>query len=131
LILVRWWPLFSQFLARAIARQYRSNALGFLWAVMVPLITLAIYGFVFGVVMVSRWPGAVTHDGQPIPFTIYMFAGLIVFWLLAQTANEACTAAVNHANLVRRTVFPLEIIPLVTLGTALFHTLIGTLILIA
>src|SRR5947209_20633740 len=78
LVVVRWWGLFIQFLARAIARQYRSNALGFLWAVMVPLITLAIYAFVFGVVMVSRWDGAVTRDGQPIPFTLYLFAGLIV-----------------------------------------------------
>jgi lipopolysaccharide transport system permease protein len=129
--LVRWKGLFAQFLARAIARQYRSNMLGFLWAVMVPLITLGIYSFVFGVVMASRWDGAVTTTGQPINYTLYLFAGLVVFWLLAQTANEACTATVNHANLVKKTVFPVEIIPLVTLGTALFHTVISTLILIA
>src|SRR5436190_322287 len=107
LVLARWWPLFAQFLARAIARQYRSNALGFLWAVMVPLITLAIYSFVFGVVMASRWEGAATRGGEPIPYTLYLFAGLIVFWLLAQTAAEACTATINHANLVKKTVFPL------------------------
>ena len=98
---------------------------------MVPLITLGIYSFVFGVVMASRWDGAVTQSGQPIPFTLYLFAGLIVFWLLAQTANEACSATVSHANLVKKTVFPLEIIPLVTLGTAVFHTVISTAILVA
>lgn len=131
LVLVRWHTLYAQFLTRAITRQYRSNMLGFLWAVMVPLITLGIYAFVFGTVMASRWEGAVTRDGQTIPFTLYLFAGLVVFWLTAQTATEACGATVQHTNLVKRTVFPLEIIPLVTLGNALFHTLISTAILIA
>lgn len=131
LLLVRWRSAFFQFQARAITRQYRVSVFGFLWAVLVPLITLGIYTFVFGTVMQSRWDGAVTSTGEPVSFSLYLFAGLLVFWPLAQVAGEACSAIVNHANLVKKAVFPLEIIPLTTVGTALFHASINTLVLLA
>lgn len=131
LVLVRWWSSFAQFLQRAIARQYRMSAFGFLWAALVPLITLGIYAFVFGTVMQSRWDGAVTAAGDPVSFSLYLFAGLIVFWLLAQSSAEACNAVVSHANLVKKAVFPLEIIPLTVVGAAVFHGAINTAVLLA
>lgn len=130
LVLLRWNAPFRQMLVRAIARQYRTNALGALWAVMVPLITLAIYTFVFGFMMHNRG-SAVTQSGAEIPFTLYLFAGLIIVWLLAQTATEACGTIVQHTNLVKKAVFPLEIIPLTVVGNAVFHGAINILILLA
>ena len=131
LVVVRWRNAFSQFLLRAIVRQYKMSAFGFLWAALVPLITLALYAFVFGTVMQSRWDGAVTSTGEPVSFSLYLFAGLLVFWPLAQSAAEACSAIVGHANLVKKAVFPLEILPLTTVGSALFHAAINTLVLFA
>jgi lipopolysaccharide transport system permease protein len=130
LALIRWRASFGQFLKRAIARQYRTHALGALWVIMVPLITLGIYTFVFGTVMRSRWDGAMTQSGQNIPFALYLFAGLIVVGLMSQSAIEACGAIVGHANLVKKAVFPLEIIPLTSVGNAVFHALINTAILL-
>ena len=131
LVLVRWWSSFAQFQQRAIARQYRMSALGFFWAALVPLVTLGIYAFVFGTVMQSRWDGAVTASGDQVSFSLYMFAGLLVFWLLAQSAADSCTAVVGHANLVKKAVFPLEIIPLTIVGAAVFHGAINTAVLLA
>jgi lipopolysaccharide transport system permease protein len=131
MVLVRWWPAYVQFQARAIARQYKVSVFGFFWAVFVPLITLGIYTFVFGTVMQSRWDGAVTPSGAQVSYSIYLFAGLLVFWPLAQSTAEACSAIVSHANLVKKAVFPLEIIPLTTVGSALFHAAINTLVLLA
>lgn len=131
LVLVRWWSSFWQFLQRAIVRQYKMSAFGFLWAALVPLITLGIYTFVFGTVMQSRWDGAATASGEPVSFSLYLFAGLLVFWLLAQSAAESCNAVVSHANLVKKAVFPLEIIPLTVVGAALFHGAINTAVLLA
>lgn len=130
LVLVRWWPSFTQFLQRAIARQYKMSAFGFLWAALVPLITLGIYAFVFGTVMQSR-SDVVTASGDTVSFSLYLFAGLIVFWLLAQSAAESCNAVVSHANLVKKAVFPLEIIPLTVVGAAVFHGTINTAVLLA
>lgn len=131
LVVVRWRSAFAQFLRRAIARQYKMSAFGFLWAALVPLITLGIYAFVFGTIMQSRWDGAVMSTGEPVTFSLYLFAGLLVFWPLAQSAAEASGAIVGHANLVKKAVFPLEIIPLTAVGGALFHTAINTLVLFA
>ncbi|MBX7198840.1 MAG: ABC transporter permease [Rhodospirillaceae bacterium] len=131
LVLVRRWSAFVQFQQRAIVRQYKMSAFGFFWAALVPLITLGIYAFVFGTVMQSRWDGAVTASGDQVSFSIYLFAGLLVFWLLAQSAAEACTAVVGHANLVKKSVFPLEILPLTVVGAALFHGAINTAVLLA
>jgi len=124
----RWRAAVRQFLVRAIARRYRASAFGLLWAVIVPLITLGIYGFVFGVVMESRWQPA---GGAAVPYSVNLFAGLIVFWLMADAMGQAPAAVVEHTNLVKRALFPLEVIPVVVVGNALFHTLINTVILLA
>jgi len=128
MVVVRWRSALRQFLTRAIARRYRASAFGFLWAAIVPLITLAIYAFVFGTVMESRWQPA---GGAEIPFAINLFAGLIVFWLMTDAVTQSPSSVIEHANLVKRALFPLEIIPVVVVGNALFHTLINTAILLA
>lgn len=127
LVVVRWRTALRQFLVRAIARRYRASAFGLLWAAIVPLITLAIYAFVFGTVMEARWQPA---GADNVPFAINLFAGLIVFWLMADAMGQAPSCVIEHTNLVKRAVFPLEIIPVVVVGNALFHTLINAAILL-
>src|SRR5262245_29032710 len=100
--LIRHRVALRQFLARAIARRYRLSAFGFLWTIIVPLVTLGIYTFVFGIVMQSRWD---TGDGTG-SFSITLFAGLIVFWLLAEVVTQAPSSIVEHTNLVKKAVFP-------------------------
>jgi lipopolysaccharide transport system permease protein len=130
IVLIRWRLAFRQFLVRAITRRYRVSALGFLWTIIVPLFTLGIYTFVFGYVMQSRWDtGAGAASG--LPYSLQLFAGLIVFWLMVDTMVQAPTAVVEHTNLVKKAVFPLEVIPAVVVGSALFHTVINTGILLA
>jgi lipopolysaccharide transport system permease protein len=126
--LVRWRVALRQFLVRAVARRYRVSVFGFLWTAFVPLFTLGIYTFVFGTVMRSRWD---TGAAAGLPFSLQLFAGLIVFWLMADAVTQAPTAIVEHANLVKKAVFPLEVIPAVVVGSALFHTAINTAILLA
>jgi lipopolysaccharide transport system permease protein len=125
-VLVRQRVALRQFLVRAISRRYRMSSLGFLWTMVIPLATLAIYSFVFGVVMPSS--GA---DGNTTTFTLRLFAGLIVFWLMAEVITQSPTSVVEQTNLVKKSVFPLEVIPAVVVGTALFHSLVSTSVLIA
>lgn len=125
-VLLRQRVALRQFLVRAIARRYRMSSLGFLWTMVVPLATLGIYTFVFGVVMPSTW-----GDGGTTEFALQLFAGLIVFWLMAEVITQSPTSIVEQTNLVKKSVFPLEIIPAVTVGNALFHGLISTGVLLA
>jgi lipopolysaccharide transport system permease protein len=124
-VLLRQRVAFRQFLVRAITRRYRMSSFGFLWALAIPLATLAIYTFVFGVVMPSSF-----GDGDTRGFTLRLFAGLIVFWLMAEVITQAPTSVVEQANLVKKSVFPLEVIPAVVVGTALFHSLVSTFVLV-
>lgn len=119
---------FRQFLVRAISRRYRLSAFGALWMIVVPLVTLGIYTFVFGVVMESRWNSE--QSGTSV-FSIYLFSGLIVFWVMAEVVGQSPTAIAEHTNLVKRAVFPLEILPAVVVGSAVFHALVNALVLMA
>ena len=117
-----------QFLMRSILRRYRLSTFGLLWTIIVPLTTLGIYTLVFGVIMEGRWG----NDGvtNTYNFILHLFSGLIVFWVLAEIMGQAPSAVVDHTNLVKKAVFPLEILPPVVVGSAVFHALINTFVLL-
>lgn len=123
-VLFRQRVAYRQFLMRAISRRYRMSSLGFLWTMVIPLASLAIYTFVFGVVIPVESVDTTT-------FTLRLFSGLIVFWVMAEIVTQSPGSIVEQTNLVKKSVFPLEIIPAVVVGTALFHCLVSTLVLVA
>jgi lipopolysaccharide transport system permease protein len=86
---------------------------------------LAVYTFVFSVVFQARWGDA---DSSRAEFALVLFAGLIVFNFFAECINRAPGMILANANYVKKVVFPLEILPWVSIGSALFHTLISLLV---
>ncbi|MGE0822993.1 MAG: ABC transporter permease [Candidatus Binatia bacterium] len=115
---------------REVIARYRGSMLGILWSVLLPLCTLAIYTFVFGVVMKVRW-GAEPHgEGEA---ALIFFAGLIVHGLFAECVNRAPGVILANVNYVKKVIFPLEILPWVNMGTTLFHSTMscGVLLLFA
>ena len=112
---------------REISSRYRESVLGTVWAVINPLLMLSIYTFVFGFIMKSRWPG---QGDNKLLFAITLFAGLIVNTLFAETVNRCTTVITENANYVKKVVFPLEMLPLVVLGSAVFHAVVSLIILI-
>lgn len=123
--LIRQRVALRQFLVRAITRRYRMSSLGFLWTMVIPLATLGIYSFVFGVVMPAPFEGGTTA------FVLRLFSGLIVFWLMAEVITQSPSSVVEQTNLVKKSVFPLEVIPAVVVGNALFHGVVSTAVLVA
>ncbi|MBZ9755789.1 ABC transporter permease [Mesorhizobium sp. ESP6-5] len=107
---------------REIFGRYRGSFLGILWSFFNPLLMLAIYTFVFGTVLKARWGGGV---GSQVQFALILFAGLIIFNLFAESINRAPTLIVSNPNYVKKIVFPLEILPCVVIGSAVFHLLIS------
>ena len=88
----------------------------------------AIYTFVFSVVFQARW-GA-TETESRLAFAIALFVGMIVHGLFAECVNRAPLLIVGNANYVKKVVFPLEILPPIALGSALFHAAVSTLVLL-
>jgi len=113
---------------REVIGRYRGSVMGLMWSFLNPLFMLLIFTFVFSVVFAARWG---TEEESKAQFAVVLFAGLIVHGLFAEILLRAPGVVVGNANYVKRVVFPLEVLPLITLGGALFHTLVSLLILIA
>lgn len=86
---------------------------------------LTVYTFVFSVIFKARWG---TTGSTRTEFALILFAGLIVFNLFAECFTKAPMLILSNTNYVKKVVFPLEILPWVALGSALFHTSISLLV---
>lgn len=113
---------------REIVGRYRGSLIGILWSFFNPLLMLAIYTFVFSVIFQSRWNN---ESSSKTEFALVLFAGLIIFNLFAECINRSPILILSNVNYVKKVVFPLEILPWVALGSALFHTLVSLLVWLA
>jgi lipopolysaccharide transport system permease protein len=107
---------------REVVGRYRGSLLGTLWSFFNPILMLVVYTFVFSVVFKARWNA---QSDSKTEFALVLFAGLIVFNLFSECVGRAPTLILSNVNYVKKVVFPLEILPWVALGSALFHAVIG------
>jgi lipopolysaccharide transport system permease protein len=110
--------------ARDVSLRYKGSVLGFLWSMLNPLALLALFSFVFGVVMRARW-GSGSQN-----FSLIIYSGLILFIFLSDVVNKAPTLILQNDNYVKKVVFPLDVLPAVTVGGALVNLLLAMLILL-
>ena len=114
--------LIWQMTKREVVGRYRGSVLGLFWSFFNPVLMLIIYTFVFSVVFKARWG---TDGESRFEFALILFCGLIVFNLFAECLTRAPVLIVSNVNYVKKVVFPLEILPLVTMGAALFHGIVS------
>jgi lipopolysaccharide transport system permease protein len=112
---------------REILDRYRGSVLGLLWSFFHPVAMLAIYTFVFSVVLRTTWPSS----GGTLEYALNLFAGLIVFSLFAEPVTRAPSLILQNANLVKKVVFPLEVIPWVAMASSAFHAIVSYAVLLA
>lgn len=120
---IRQLNLWRTLVAQDLAVRYRGTLLGRAWPVLLPLLLLALYGFVFGVVFKARWPGLA--EGDHLQFALNLYIGLLLHGLLADVLGQAPGLMQRHSNFVRKLVFPLHVLVAVPLGSALVHAGIG------
>ncbi len=102
--------LLWQFVKRNVSARYKGSVLGLFWSFVHPMMMLCVYTFVFSVVFKSRW-GIDTGGGRGA-FAIIMFCGLALFNIFSEAVNLDCGVVVGNTNLVKKVIFPLEILPL-------------------
>jgi lipopolysaccharide transport system permease protein len=112
---------------REIAGRYRGSVFGLFWSFLNPILMLSVFTFVFGEIFQARWAGSQTTGG--VDFAAALFAGLLIYNFFAECISKAPTLVLTNSNYVKKVVFPLEILPIVTLMAALFHLLVAYLIL--
>lgn len=110
-----WW----QFTVRTVELRHRGSYLGIVWALLNPLLMLGVYWVVFGLIFGGRY--GVLPDEKPSDYVLALFLGLILFQLVAEILATSPALIVTQANLVKKVVFPLEVLPLAQAGASWFH----------
>lgn len=116
---------------RDIRARYQGSMLGLLWVILNPLILLAMYSFVFTVVFRAKWnaPQVGEAESSLFDFAILLFCGLIIHAFLAEILSAAPKLILSNKNFVKKVVFPLTALPIVTTCTAIFHFAIKLVVL--
>ena len=109
--------LFAQMTKRSVEMRYRGSALGLVWSFVQPLIMLCVYTFVFSVVFKSRWGVDVSVGDSKGAFAVIMFCGMTMFNLFAEAVSNSCGCITGNPNLVKKVIFPLEILPITQTAT--------------
>jgi lipopolysaccharide transport system permease protein len=127
--LIHHRDLVWQLTKRDVVGRYRGSTVGLAWSLFHPILMLGVYTFVFSGVFNARW--GTNAAESTADFAVVLFAGMIVHSLFAECVNRAPTLVVGNANFVKKVVFPLEVLPWVTMGSALFHAGAALLVLVA
>ncbi|KOS66603.1 sugar ABC transporter permease [Lysinibacillus contaminans] len=120
--------LINQFTRREISNRYKGSYLGILWSLITPLMMLVIYTFVFSVVFQAKW--GTGEETSKVEFALLLLAGLLVFNIFSEVISKSPFLITSNPNYVKKVVFPLEIMPIVAVGSALFQAFISYLVLI-
>jgi lipopolysaccharide transport system permease protein len=120
--------LLRQLIIRDIVSRYKGSALGVLWSFVTPLLMLATYSVVFGVIFQSRFGESATGDTPH--FALTLFAGLMLHSWVAECLTRSPSIILQHSAYVKKVVFPLEILPVMVVCSGLMNVLISLMILV-
>lgn len=120
--------LIWKMIARDLEERVRGSVLGKVWLVLMPLFMLGMYTFVFSNVLDVRWP---TVGGKQPPIALLFFVGLILFEFFFECLGRAASLMSENSYLIKKVVFPIEILAWVVVGGALVRLLIGSFLLAA
>ena len=126
--LIKHRQLILHMTKRDVISRYRGSIIGLAWSFFNPIFMLSVYTIVFSMIFKARW--SVDEGENKIQFALILFTGMIVLNLFSEVLNRAPSLILSNVNYVKKVVFPLEILPVVSLCVALFHASISFLVLI-
>ena len=119
--------LIFQMTRRDVIGRYKGSAMGLLWSFVNPILLLVLYTLVFSVVFKARWGGS--EPESRTQFAILLFVGMIVHSLFSEALVRAPTLILSNVSYVKKIVFPLEILPVISMGASVFHAMVSVLVL--
>ena len=127
--LARYRGLIQSLVARELKARYRGSVLGFFWSFVNPLLLLLVYTFVFTYILPARFE---TPDGKGSldHYALFLFCGLLPWTWFASSLLEASGALISGGNLIKKVLFPAEVLPIVSVLANMVHFFLGLLILV-
>src|SRR5918993_3403058 len=121
--LFRYRGLIQSLVSRELKARYRGSALGFFWSFINPLMLLLVYSFVFSYVMPA------SKDERVAPFALFMFCGILPWTWFSSSLIESSGILISGGNLIKKVLFPAEILPIVTVLSNMVHFFFGLVVL--
>ena len=121
--LPKYRGLIQSLVARELKARYRGSVLGFFWSFFNPLLLLLVYTFVFSYAIPP--PENIPH------YSLFLFCGLLPWTWFSASLIESSNVLISGGNLIKKVMFPAEILPIVTVLANLVHFLLGLPILVA
>jgi ABC-type polysaccharide/polyol phosphate export permease len=122
--LPRYRGLIQTLVARELKARYRGSVLGFVWSFVNPLLLLTIYSFIFTAILPA-------DKNLPTPYPLFMFCGLLPWTWFTASLTESTNSLIAGGSLIKKVLFPAEVLPIVTVFANLVHFLLGLPILVA
>jgi ABC-type polysaccharide/polyol phosphate export permease len=122
--LFRYRGLIQSLVARELKARYRGSVLGFFWSFINPLMLLLVYSFVFKYIMPATWKG-IEH------YELFLFCGLLPWTWFSSSLLESSNVLISGGNLIKKVLFPAEVLPIVTVLANMVHFFFGLAILVA
>ena len=113
--LVRYRGLIQTLVTRELKARYRGSILGFFWSFANPLLLLLVYTFVFSVIL----PGF--RGTELEPYALFLFCGLLPWTWFSSSLLESSNVLIANGNLIKKVMFPAEILPIVAVLSNMFH----------
>jgi len=123
--LFRYRALIQSLVSRELKARYRGSILGFLWSFVNPLLLLLTYTVVFTMILPVR------HSARMEPYFLFFFCGILPWTWFSSSLAEASSVLISGGNLIKKVLFPAEVLPTVSVLANLAHFFLGLPILLA
>ncbi len=121
--LLKYRQLIQSLVARELKARYRGSVLGFFWSFINPLLLLLVYTFVFSYVLPARQPNL-------NPYALFLFCGILPWTWFSSSILESANVLISGGNLIKKVLFPAEVLPIVNVLANMVHFFLGLPILV-
>ena len=118
----RYRELFYFFTWRDVKIKYKQTVLGFLWAVLQPLVMMLIFTFFLG--------KALNIPSQQLPYPVFVFSGLLIWNTFASGLSNSANSMLSNAQIIKKVYFPRLVIPVSAILVSVFDFLIAFILFI-
>jgi ABC-type polysaccharide/polyol phosphate export permease len=125
--LYKYRVLVQSLVSRELKARYRGTVLGFLWSFFNPLLLMVIYTIVFGFILPNR---STEFGNSPWLYALFLFSGVLPWVWFSSSSVESANVLMIHGNLIKKILFPAEVLPVVTVTSNLVHFSFGLPILL-
>ena len=124
--LYKYRVLIQNLVVRELKARYRGTVLGFLWSFFNPLLLMIVYTAVFGLIINPRDPA---FESNPMVYALYLFCGILPWHWFSSSTLESANVLMINGNLIKKILFPAEVLPVVTVTSNMIHFFFGLPIL--